>query len=88
MSHGRTYSEQRYSPLTSINKENVGTLGLAWYADLDTVRGQEVERGPLLLARFGDLEVGPPRHLAEAQAHGQEERYSGAERRARHGQPL
>ena len=31
MSHGRTYSEQRYSPLAKINKENVGTLGLAWY---------------------------------------------------------
>jgi quinohemoprotein ethanol dehydrogenase len=41
MSHGRTYSEQRYSPLDSINKENVGTLGLTWFADLDTNRGQE-----------------------------------------------
>jgi alcohol dehydrogenase (cytochrome c)/quinohemoprotein ethanol dehydrogenase len=41
MSHGRTYSEQRFSPLTNINKENVGQLSLAWYADLDTNRGQE-----------------------------------------------
>ncbi len=30
MSHGRTYSEQRFSPLTSISTENVGQLGLAW----------------------------------------------------------
>lgn len=41
MSHGRTYDEQRYSPLDSINRETVTSLGLAWYADLDTARGQE-----------------------------------------------
>src|SRR5579862_6862631 len=41
MSAGRTYDEQRYSPLTGINKANVKTLGLAWYGDVDTERGQE-----------------------------------------------
>src|SRR6478752_4481305 len=41
MSHGRTYSEQRFSPLDSINKTSVGTLGLGWFADLDSNRGQE-----------------------------------------------
>src|SRR5690606_6982095 len=41
MSHGRTYSEQRFSTLGAINTGNVDTLGLAWYADLDTNRGQE-----------------------------------------------
>jgi glucose dehydrogenase len=41
MSHGRTYSEQRFSPLKDINAENVGSLGLAWSFDLDTQRGQE-----------------------------------------------
>ncbi len=41
MTHGRTYSEQRFSPLTQISKDNVSTLGLAWFADLDTNRGQE-----------------------------------------------
>src|SRR4051812_43970348 len=41
MSAGRTYSEQRYSPLTGINKANVGKLGLAWYGDVDSERGQE-----------------------------------------------
>jgi len=41
MSHGRDYSEQRFSPLTKIGVDNVGQLGLAWYADFDTRRGQE-----------------------------------------------
>jgi quinohemoprotein ethanol dehydrogenase len=34
LSYGRTYSENRYSPLTSINENNVKSLGLAWYLDL------------------------------------------------------
>jgi len=38
---GRTTDEQRFSPLTQINRENVGKLGLAWFADFDTNRGQE-----------------------------------------------
>jgi quinohemoprotein ethanol dehydrogenase len=41
MSHGRTYSEQRFSPLKQINDQNVGQLGLAWYVEIDTRRGQE-----------------------------------------------
>jgi quinohemoprotein ethanol dehydrogenase len=41
MTYGRTYSEQRFSPLSQINDQNVGQLGLAWYMDLDTRRGQE-----------------------------------------------
>ena len=41
MSTGRTYDEARFSPLNKINADNVGTLGLAWYADLDSNRGQE-----------------------------------------------
>ena len=41
MSHGRTYSEQRFSPLKQINDGNVGDLGMAWHIDLDTHRGQE-----------------------------------------------
>jgi quinohemoprotein ethanol dehydrogenase len=41
MSYGRTYSEQRFSPLKQINEQNVGKLGLAWYLDIDTRRGQE-----------------------------------------------
>lgn len=41
LSYGRTWSEQRYSPLQTINRGNVSALSLAWYADLDTARGQE-----------------------------------------------
>jgi len=33
-SWGRTYSEQRFSPLDQINKGNVGRLGLAWTLEL------------------------------------------------------
>src|SRR6202040_2042754 len=41
LSYGRTYSEQRYSPLAQINDNNARSLGLAWFADLDTNRAQE-----------------------------------------------
>src|SRR6187549_1640725 len=41
MSHGRDYSEQRFSPLTKISTDNVAQLGLSWFADFDTRRGQE-----------------------------------------------
>jgi quinohemoprotein ethanol dehydrogenase len=38
---GRTYDQQRFSPLTQINTDTVSKLGLAWYADFDSNRGQE-----------------------------------------------
>ena len=41
MTYGRTYSEQRFSPLKQVNDQNAGQLGLAWSFDLDTHRGQE-----------------------------------------------
>ena len=41
ITHGRTYSEQRYSPLEQVNRDTVGELGLTWFADMDTARGQE-----------------------------------------------
>ncbi|HEX9391841.1 MAG TPA: PQQ-dependent dehydrogenase, methanol/ethanol family [Usitatibacteraceae bacterium] len=41
LSYGRTYSEQRFSPLARIDAGNAKELGLAWYADLDTNRGQQ-----------------------------------------------
>src|SRR5215470_15441994 len=41
MTYGRTYTEQRFSPLQQIADKNVSQLGLAWYFDLDTTRGQE-----------------------------------------------
>ena len=41
MAHGRTYSEQRFSPLDNITTDNVAQLGLSWYADLNIPRTQE-----------------------------------------------
>jgi quinohemoprotein ethanol dehydrogenase len=46
LSHGRTYSEQRFSTLTQIDQNNVANLGLAWYSDLPTRRG--IETTPLM----------------------------------------
>jgi len=47
MSHGRTWDEQRFSPLKQINDRNVRHLGLAWFADLNTYRG--VDANPLVI---------------------------------------
>ena len=41
LSVGRTYDEQRFSPLTKVDTKSVGQLGLAWYHEFDTDRGQE-----------------------------------------------
>ncbi len=41
LAHGRTYSEQRFSPLDQITPENIGELSLAWSLDTDTTRGLE-----------------------------------------------
>ncbi len=57
MSYGRDYSEQRYSPLKQINTDNVGRLGLAWYADLSE-RGGSYETTPI--AVDGELFVTTP----------------------------
>jgi quinohemoprotein ethanol dehydrogenase len=44
---GRTYDEQRFSPLDQINVGTVGRLGLAWFADINTERGMEAS--PLVI---------------------------------------
>jgi PQQ-dependent dehydrogenase (methanol/ethanol family) len=41
LSYGKDYSEQRFTPLDKVNVGDVGKLGLAWYAQFDTDRGQE-----------------------------------------------
>src|ERR1700719_867488 len=46
LTYGRTYSEQRFSPLKQIDEQSVGKLGLAWSYDLETLRG--VEATPLV----------------------------------------
>jgi len=47
MSTGRTYDEQRFSPLKQINDGNVDKLGLAWSYKLDIDRG--VEATPIVV---------------------------------------
>lgn len=47
LTHGRTYDEQRFSPLNQISSANVSQLGLAWFIDLPTKRG--VEATPLVI---------------------------------------
>jgi PQQ-dependent dehydrogenase (methanol/ethanol family) len=41
LTYGRTYKEQRHSPLIQIDEETVGRLGLAWSFDLGHTRGLE-----------------------------------------------
>ena len=46
MTTGRTYDEQRFSPLKKINDGNVDKLGLAWSYKLDLDRGVEGQGRP------------------------------------------
>ena len=48
MSYGRTYDEQRFSPLKKIDATNVQQLGLAWFFDLDTAHRVQ-EATPLVI---------------------------------------
>ena len=41
LTHGRTYAEERESPLTQITPDNISGLGLAWYFDTGSKRGLE-----------------------------------------------
>ncbi|MDA1075441.1 MAG: PQQ-dependent dehydrogenase, methanol/ethanol family [Proteobacteria bacterium] len=41
LAYGRTYEEQRFSPLTQINRDNVKDLKLEWFRDMGTNRAQE-----------------------------------------------
>lgn len=41
MSNGRTYAEERFSPLKQIDDSNVKGLGLAWYFESDSNVGTE-----------------------------------------------
>src|SRR6266853_6347424 len=41
ITYGRTYSEQRFSPLKQIDEQSVGKLGLAWSKDFPDIRAYE-----------------------------------------------
>ena len=47
ITYGQTYREQRYSPLTEINRGNVDDLGLAWHLELGDRRG--IQATPLAI---------------------------------------
>ena len=47
LSHGRTYDEQRHSPLAQVNDKNVDQLALSWHYKLDVDRG--VEASPIVV---------------------------------------
>jgi len=47
LSYGRTYSEQRFSPLTQIDTHNVGQLGLGW--TFETNEGRGAEASPIVV---------------------------------------
>jgi quinohemoprotein ethanol dehydrogenase len=47
MSHGRTYDEQRFSPLTQIDANTIARLGLDWSFDFPTNRG--IEATPIVV---------------------------------------
>ncbi len=49
LAHGRTYSEQRFSPLTRITTANVGQLGLAWSHDIKARTARGVEATPIVV---------------------------------------
>ena len=49
LSHGRTYSEQRFSPLTRITPANIGELGLAWWLDIKSRTARGVEATPIVV---------------------------------------
>ncbi len=41
VTHGGSYAEQRHSPLSQVNSDNINDLGLAWSYDLESSRGIE-----------------------------------------------
>ena len=41
ITYGRTYAEQRFSPLRQIDEATIARLGLAWSVDFGTLRGLE-----------------------------------------------
>ena len=47
LAHGRTYDEQRFSPLTQVDDRNVDKLGLAWSYATGTTRG--LQATPLVI---------------------------------------
>src|SRR5258705_724509 len=49
LAHGRTYSDQRFSPLAKITTANVDQLGLAWSHDIKARSARGVEATPIVV---------------------------------------
>lgn len=49
LTHGRTYTEQRFSPLARITTANVGNLGLAWWHDIKSRTARGLEATPIVV---------------------------------------
>ena len=47
LTYGRTYDEQRHSPLSQIGLDNIDKLSLAWSYEIGTLRG--IETTPLIV---------------------------------------
>ena len=62
LTHGRDFTEQRFSPLAEINEHTVSDLGLAWTFDLETTRG--VQSTPIVVD--GTMYVSGPWSLVYA----------------------
>ena len=60
LAHGRTYSEDRFSPLDQINTGNIDRLSLAYTVEFDTNRGQEAT--PIVVD--GVVQAGPGINIA------------------------
>jgi len=60
--NGRDWGEAHFSPLRQITAQNVGTLGLAWYLDIDSAMGMAAE--PIEVD--GVIYVSAPRSLVYA----------------------
>ncbi len=48
LNHGRTYDNQRYSPLTQINRTNISRLGLAGIFQMNVDRAHGLEATPIV----------------------------------------
>jgi PQQ-dependent dehydrogenase (methanol/ethanol family) len=49
LAHGRTYSEQRFSPLERINAGNVKDLGLDWWQEIKSRTARGLEATPIVV---------------------------------------
>jgi len=77
MDPGRTYDEQRFSPLQKIDADNVRQLGLAWFYDLDAAhRGQEstplvIDGVMYVTSAWSKVQTGAPLWTFDPQVPGQ-----------------